>query len=205
MLICPLYSVIIAQILQIIYFHTSTFQHHTADLIYDLWIPVLLGQTIISFSVISSCFPYLKFLIDALETGMVRADGAINTQAQLRLTGVKHSSDGYYKAQGSSFRKSPFSSNSKSDGPEAASSVTAWGGKKDTSKTAPEIAMQNLDATLNKEADNTEWRSNSHGLPDRHFESTAYRGDDKDSQSSKTHIMRKVEWSITEESSGTAL
>ena len=200
LLIRSLSSVIIAQILQIVYYHTNVFQTQTSDLIYDLWIPTLLGQIIISFSLISSCFPYLKYLIDALETGMVRADGGNN-----RLTAVKLSSGGYYKAQGSSFRKGPFSSNSKSDGFGAASSASAWDGKKDASKTAPEIEMQNLNAPSNKEADNTGRRGNRHGLQDGQFESTAYRGDDKDSQSSETHIIRKVEWSMTEENSAVAV
>ena len=34
---------------------------------------------------------------------------------------------------------------------------------------------------------------------DGQFESTAYRGSDVESQSSHTHIIRKVEWSLTEE------
>ena len=60
--------------------------------------------------------------------------------------------------------------------------------------------MQDLNARSNKEAVDTGRSSNGHGLLDGQFESTAYRGDDN-SQSSETHIMRKVEWSMTEENS----
>ncbi|KAL8907647.1 MAG: hypothetical protein Q9207_001299 [Kuettlingeria erythrocarpa] len=185
-------SAIIAQILQLAYLHTNIAQTQPPELIYDLWVPILLGQTVLSLSLISSCFPLLKFLIDALETGMVRADGLNITHAQLRLPSVNRSADGYSKARGSQFQKGPFSSNS-----EAGTTTPAanrWGGRKrDTSKTVPEdIEMDWIER-------------GSHGQPNRHFEITANKKSDDNSQGSQTHIMRKVEWSITEEKSGIPL
>ena len=44
-----------------------------------------------------------------------------------------------------------------------------------------------------------------HWLPNRHCEITAgKKSEDDDSQSSQTHIMRKVEWSVREEKSRVA-
>ncbi|KAI4192075.1 MAG: hypothetical protein LQ346_004503 [Caloplaca aetnensis] len=184
-------SAIVAQILQLAYLHTNIAATQTPDLIYDLWVPILLGQTVLSFSLISSCFPLLKFLIDALETGMIRADGQNITHAQLRLPSVNRSADGYSRARGSQFQKAPFSSNSEAG--TTAPAASRWGGrKKDASKTAPkDIEMDWIERS-------------SHGLPNRHFEITAGKKSDDNSQNSQTHIMRKVEWSVTEEKSGVA-
>ncbi|KAL8788533.1 MAG: hypothetical protein Q9213_001606 [Squamulea squamosa] len=185
-------SAIIAQILQLAYLHTSIVRTQTPDLIYDLWVPILLGQTVLFFSLISSCIPFLKYLIDALETGMIRADGLNITHAQLRLSSVNHSADGYSKAKGSQFHKGPFSSNSEAG--TTAPAASRWGGRKrDTSMTSPE----------NIEMDWIE-RGNR-GMPNRHLEITADKKSDVGSQSSQTHIMRKVEWSVTEEKSGGTL
>lgn len=64
---------------------------------------------------------------------------------------------------------------------------------RDTSKAAPEnIEMDRIDR-------------GSHWLPNRHCEITAGKKSEDDSQSSQTHIMRKVEWSVTEEKSGVAV
>ncbi|KAL8837530.1 MAG: hypothetical protein Q9170_002489 [Blastenia crenularia] len=184
-------SAIIAQILQLAYLHTGIARSPPPDLIYDLWVPTLLGQTVLSFSLISACFPFLKFLIDALETGMIRADGLNITHAQLRLPSVNRSADGYSKAKGSQFQKGPFSSNSEAG--MTAPAAGPWGSRKrDTSKTAPE----------NIEMDWIE--RGSHWLPNRQSEITAGKKSDVDSQSSQTHIMRKVEWSVTEEKSEVA-
>ena len=189
----PLHSsAIIAQIIQLAYLHTSTPPTQNSELLYDLWVPILLGQTILSFSLISSCFPFLKFLIDALETGMIRADGLNTINAQLRLPSAIRSADGYSKANGSQFQKGPFSSNNNNEGKKTAPSVSSpWGVRRtDTTKLAPE----------NIEMDRIE-RSN-HWLPNRQYEITAGKKSEEDSQSSQTHIMRKVEWSVTEEKSG---
>ncbi|KAL8704961.1 MAG: hypothetical protein Q9201_001907 [Fulgogasparrea decipioides] len=140
-------SAILAQILQLAYLHTSIPRTQTPDLLYDLWAPILLGQTVLSFSLLSSCFPFIKFLIDALETGMIRAD-------------VNRSADGYSKAKGSQFQKGPFSSNKEAG--KTVPSASPWTGRKrDTSKAAPEnIEMDRIDR-------------GSHWLPNRHCEITA--------------------------------
>ncbi|KAI4270524.1 MAG: hypothetical protein L6R38_007107 [Xanthoria sp. 2 TBL-2021] len=166
----------------------------TPDLLYDLWVPILLGQTVLFFSLISSCFPFLKFLIDALETGMIRADGLNITHAQLRLPSATRSADGYSKARGSQFQKGPFSFSSNNEAGKTALSASPWSGRmRDTSKAAPEnIEMDRIDR-------------GSHWLPNRHCEITAGKKSEDDSQSSQTHIMRKVEWSVTEEKSGVAV
>ncbi|KAL8648732.1 MAG: hypothetical protein Q9210_004813 [Variospora velana] len=182
-------SAIIAQILQLAYLHNIA-RTQPPDLIYHLWVPILLGQTVLFFSLISSCFPFLKFLIDALETGMIRADGVNLINTQLRNPSVNRSADNYSKAKGSHFQKGPFSFNS--DAGTTAPSASPWGGRqRDTSKTAPEnIEMDRVDR---------QW------LPNRHIRSTADKKSDVGSQSSQTHIMRTVEWSVTEEKSGVAV
>ncbi|KAI4252320.1 MAG: hypothetical protein L6R42_008010 [Xanthoria sp. 1 TBL-2021] len=187
-------SAIIAQILQLAYLHTSIPQTQSPDLLYDLWVPILLGQTVLFFSLISVCFPFLKFLIDALETGMIRADGLNIKHAQLRLPSVNRSADGYSKAKGSQFQRGAFRSGSHNEAGKTAPSASPWSGiMRDTSKAAPEnIEMDRIDR-------------GSHWLPNRHCEITAGKKSEDDSQSSQTHIMRKVEWSVTEEKSGVAV
>ncbi|KAL8847394.1 MAG: hypothetical protein Q9221_007581 [Calogaya cf. arnoldii] len=179
-------SAIIAQILQLAYLHASIPQTQTPDPIYDLWIPILLGQTVLFFSVISSCFPFLKYLVDAPETGMIRADGVDITHAQLRLGS---GADGYSKEKGSQFQRGPFSLNG-SAGKRVASANASSDKKRDTGKRALE----------NIEMDRIE--RGSHWLPNRHCEITAGKKSVEDSEGSQTHIMRKVEWSVTEEKSG---
>ena len=144
----------------------------------------------LSFSLISSCFPFLKFLIDALETGMVRADGLNITHAQLRLPSANRSADGYSRAKGSQFQKGPLSYGN-NEARRTAPSVSPWSGlRTDTGKLAPvDIEMDRID------------RGN-HWMPNRHNEITGGKKSEDDSQSSQTHIMRKVEWSVTEEKSG---
>ncbi|KAL8918034.1 MAG: hypothetical protein Q9172_005584 [Xanthocarpia lactea] len=184
-------SAIIAQILQLAYLYNSNPQTQNSELLYDLWIPVLLGQTVLFFSLISSCFPFLKYLIDALETGMIRADGLNLINAQLRLPSANRSADGYSKARGSQFQRGPFSSKN-NEGKKTTPSVSSpWGLRRtDTTWTIPEnIEMDRIDRS-------------SHWLPNRHCEITAGKKSEDDSQSSQTHIMRKVEWSVTEEKSG---
>ncbi|KAL8981399.1 MAG: hypothetical protein Q9177_005580 [Variospora cf. flavescens] len=184
-------SAIIAQILQIAYLHRSIAPGKTPDLLYDLWIPILLGQTVLFFSLISSCFPFLKSLIDALETGLVRADGLNVHNAQLRIPTVNRSADNYSKAKGSHFQKGPFSFTSEARA--TTPSASQWGGGRpnDTSKTAPEnIEMDRIER---------QW------LPNRHNRSTSDQKGDVGSQSSRTHIMRTVEWSVTEEKPGVAV
>lgn len=184
-------SAIIAQIIQIAYLHTSIPQTQNVDLLYNLWVPILLGQTVLFFSLISSCFPFLKFLIDALETGMIRADGLNITHAQLRLPSANRSADGYWKARGSLFQPGPFSYN---EARKTAPSASPCSGRRtDTTKVAPEdIEMDRIER-------------GTHWLPNRHCEITGGKKSKDDSQSSQTHIMRKVEWSVTEEKSGMAV
>ncbi|KAL8707084.1 MAG: hypothetical protein Q9220_007824 [cf. Caloplaca sp. 1 TL-2023] len=186
-------SAIVAQVLQLAYLHTKIPSTQNPDPIYDLWIPILLGQLVLFFSVISACFPFLKFLVDALETGMVRADALNITHAQLRLgSSVNHSADGYSKAKGSQFQKGPFGSSNEAGTP-ASTGVPRNGRKKDLSKTAPEnIEMGPIER-------------GGHWKPSRQNEITGGRKSDEDSQGSQTHIMRKVEWSVTEEKSGVAV
>ncbi|KAL8860940.1 MAG: hypothetical protein Q9178_002695 [Gyalolechia marmorata] len=188
-------SAIIAQIIQLAYLHTDNLHAQNSELLYDLWVPVLLGQIVLFFSLLSSCFPFLKFLIDALETGMIRADGLNLINAQLRLPSANRSADGYSRAKGSQFQKGPFSSNNNNnnEGKKTAPSVTLspWAVRRtDMTKAVPEnIEMDRIDRS-------------SHWMPNRHCEITAGKKSEDDSQSSQTHIMRKVEWSVTEEKSG---
>lgn len=155
-------SVIAATIVQLYYLPRFS----SADPTYNLWIPVLCAQVVVSFSIISACVPFLKFLIDALETGLVRADG--------RRAGAtnKFSSSGdgaYHKAKGSNFKSPPFSSDSSKPPRINQTSV---------------LRMNSLNGVQNVVTNGS--RSD----------------DDLDSQSSQTHIMRRVEWTLTEETAG---
>ena len=176
----------------------------SVDLFYDLWIPTLVGQIVLTTSIIASCFPFLKFLIDSLETGMVRADGLNTTHKQLRL-GPSHgggSSNGYFRAQGSQFKKGPENTATELDEHKVASPTSPrWGGRSKSHGDKNTFRMQSLDgnggAVTSKRGNETGGGYQQRN--DGNFESMAYRGDDGESQSSQTHIMRKVEWSLTEE------
>lgn len=47
----------------------------TFDLTFDLWRVVLLGEVVLTLSLITACIPYLKPFMEALDTGAFRAGG----------------------------------------------------------------------------------------------------------------------------------
>ena len=111
--------------------------------------------------------------LDALETGLVRADGRrAGATNKLSSTGE----GAYYRAQGSNFRSPPFSGSSKP-------------------------GHVNQTSVLRMESLNGEPAPQGNRL-----QNVATKGsrteDDLDSQSSQTHIMRRVEWTLTEETNG---
>ena len=194
----------IAQILQIYYLQLINKQSppSSIDLIYDLWLPTLLGQLVLTTSIIASCFPSLKYLIDALETGMVRADGVNTTHTQLRLDASKGggSSNGYFRAQGSQFRRGPENTAAGLDGSNSMSARSSrWGGRSKSQGEKNVFRMQSLEGRGGAAAKGGADGSRQYQQRDGQFESTAFRGDDDESQGSQTRIVRKVEWSLTEE------
>ena len=125
---------------------------------------------------------------------MVRADGINATQSHLR-TGVSKgggSSSGYFKAQGSQFHKGPANNNTGATSSETPIEGEATSAHRGSGK-GEVFRMQNLHH--NGRGGTGKGYDGDAG----HFESTAYKGSDVESQSSQTHIMRKVEWSLTEE------
>lgn len=67
------HSVIAVTIVQIYYLQTQA--AGSQDPTFDLWTVVLLGEVVLALSLITACIPYLKPFLEALETGMIRADG----------------------------------------------------------------------------------------------------------------------------------
>ena len=137
---------------------------------------MLCGQAVICFSIISACVPYLKFLIDALETGMVRADarpaGGTKTYGS-SIGGEYYKSKGLHSNQRSlSGVKSPLGANGRANA----------------------LSMNSL---------NNERYAGRAGNQVQNVASKASRTDDDvDSQSSQTHIIKKVEWTLTDNHTG---
>ena len=174
-------------IVQLYYLRSKTAT--SKDLAYDLWIPVLCAQAVIAFSIITACFPFLKFLIDALETGLVRA--ADGRERRTQKYGSSSGEGGaYYKAQGSRFKQGPLSGGSS--------------GALDASKKSSRV--QHSDVLRMNSLDKGRSGGGASKGPTNQMQTTATKGsrtsDDVESQSSQTHIIRKVEWTLTEENSG---
>ncbi|KAL6722353.1 hypothetical protein ACLMJK_001460 [Lecanora helva] len=182
--------VVAAVVVQIYYLQTKTGKSN--DLTYDLWIPVLCAQVVAAFSIITACFPFLKFLVDALETGLVRAADGRKARTQKYGSSSDNAGGAYIKAQDSRFRQGP-SYGVASSGDLTASKLPSRVHHSDV------LRMDNL----NKNGATAGGRRE--GNPD-HMQTTAMKGsrtsDDVDSQSSQTHIIKKVEWTLTEENSG---
>ncbi|KAG8533955.1 uncharacterized protein KY384_001697 [Bacidia gigantensis] len=170
------------------------------DLIYDLWKPILLGQVVLTCSIIASCFPFLKFLIDVMETGMVRADGLNKTQINLRTGASKGggSTNGYFKARGSQFHKGPANSNTEAPSTETPADSEELATHKEIGN-GEVFRMQSLRSGAKESNGGKGGMGKGYKGNAGQFETTAYKGSDVESQSSQTHIMRKVEWSLTEE------
>ncbi|KAL8825326.1 MAG: hypothetical protein Q9191_004485 [Dirinaria sp. TL-2023a] len=71
----------------------------SSDPTFDLWLVILVTEIVQSLSLITACIPYLKPFLQALETGMIRANGG----AQIHGYGTAYGS-------GSSKRLKPLSS-----------------------------------------------------------------------------------------------
>lgn len=185
---CP-NSAVAAAIVQLYYLRTRA--SGSANFIYDLWVPVLCTQVVIALSIISACFPFLKSLIDALETGMVRIETRPANGAQhFGSSGGKQysgSGGGYYRAQGSQFRQQPSTAGSPSSVPRNHSA-----------------SPMNHSDVLRMDSLNLHGVGNVHQGNQLHGVATmASKADnDVDSQSSQAHILKKVEWSLTEENTG---
>lgn len=188
----PSSSVIAAVIVQLYFLHSNTVG--SKDLSYNLWIPVLCAQAVVSFSIISACFPFLKFLVDALETGLVRAADGRDRRTQ-KYGSSTGEGGAYYKARGSQYKT----------GPSYGHGSRAFGSSKDASMRVQHsdvLRMNNLD----KRGSNPGTGIGGNRGPINQLQTTATKGsrtdDDVDSQSSQTHIIRKVEWTLTEENAG---
>lgn len=81
-----------------VYFLNSRYAG-SSDPTFDLWLVVLITEIVQSLSLITACIPYLKPFLQALETGMIRANGG----AQIHGYGPGYGS-------GSSKRFKPLSS-----------------------------------------------------------------------------------------------
>ena len=86
----------------------------SADLTFDLWQVVLWTEIVQAVSLITACIPYLKPFLEALETGMIRADGGATRRKGLSEYGSSQGSRGYQKQSSSSNGKK-----SRSRDPEA--------------------------------------------------------------------------------------
>lgn len=71
--------VVALSIVQIYYIHSKW--SGSADPTFDLWLVVLVTQLVQCLSIITACVPYLKPLLEALETGMIRASAGSSGQS----------------------------------------------------------------------------------------------------------------------------
>ncbi|KAI4150566.1 MAG: hypothetical protein L6R39_002249 [Caloplaca ligustica] len=100
-------NVVAAAIVQLHYLQAKI--SGSTDIICDLWVAVLYTQIVIAFGIITACYPFLKSLMDALETGLVRVDTRPPNGDHITgsSTGKQYSASGggYYRAQGSQFKQ----------------------------------------------------------------------------------------------------
>jgi hypothetical protein len=135
---------------------------------------------------------------------MVRADGVNATQTHLR-TGVSKgggSNNGYFQARGSQFHKGPVHSNTEAASSETSTDSEVMSAHRISGK-GEVFRMQSLHSGA-KEKNNGRGgigigKGKGYDGDAGQFEARAYKSSDVESQSSQTHIMRKVEWSLTEE------
>ncbi|KAK3687732.1 hypothetical protein B0T22DRAFT_137696 [Podospora appendiculata] len=66
--------VVAATVAQLAVFWSAVPSPATDDLTDNLWLPILLNQIVVCVSVVTACLPYLKPLMDSLESGLVRAN-----------------------------------------------------------------------------------------------------------------------------------
>lgn len=88
----------------------SSISEESHDPTFDLWQPILMGEVVITLSLVTACIPYLKPFLEALETGMMRADGG--GVGRGRGFGYANSRHGGGKKYGSSSRISAKASRS---------------------------------------------------------------------------------------------
>ena len=85
----------VATAIQIYYTHSRT--SGSKNLTFDLWQVVLWTEIVQALSLITACIPYLKPFLEALETGMIRADGGVTTRKGLGDYSSSQGSRGYQK------------------------------------------------------------------------------------------------------------
>ena len=163
-------SVVAVTIVQIYYLQSQAAGSH--DLTFDLWRVVLSGEVILALSLVTACIPYLKPFLEALETGMIRADGG----APSRGHGF-----GYGNRSSSRYRK--YGPSSKLPSKHSHAQLSG-------------MRMENLGFSGEKRLEDGSLRRQTATV------STKGHGadSDDDSQTSQSKIIRKtVGWSVTEE------
>lgn len=159
--------------MQLYYLHHDT--TYLDDLPFDLWTLVLVTQVVQAFSIITACVPYLKPFLEALETGMIRADGGTTTR----------------KGLGSNY-----ASNSNSNNRSAKGYNKYSNGKGSRKESRTDLAMARQDAIA---------LGQFHpGDPKTQTATISARGrgadSDADSQSSQSKIIKKqIDWTLTDE------
>jgi len=85
-----------------IYYLQSGFTSARAndDPTFDFWKLILMSEVVITLSLVTACIPYLKPFLEALETGMIRADGGAVSRG--RGFGYGHSQNSLKKYGNSS-------------------------------------------------------------------------------------------------------
>ncbi|KAL8906013.1 MAG: hypothetical protein Q9207_002298 [Kuettlingeria erythrocarpa] len=170
--------VIAITVLQIYYLRAQA--AFSKDPTYDLWIVSLLGVVVCSASLITACIPYLKPFLEALETGMIRADrGAVS-----RLPTSGYTGRGYIKYGDSSKRKNDSSSN-------------------DTHSGSGGMPLRSLEPSSGQEQhieDGTLGRQTATVVAQGRHAGGAPGDSDNESQDSQSKIITKtVGWSVTDE------
>ncbi|KAL8930816.1 MAG: hypothetical protein Q9208_000357 [Pyrenodesmia sp. 3 TL-2023] len=186
--------VIAITIVQIYYLRTQAAS--SRDPTYDLWIVSLLGVVVCSLSLITACIPYLKPFLEALETGMIRADrGAVSRIP----TKSGYAGRGYIKYGDSSKQRNNNNINNKNSSSSSTSNHTHNGSGGMPLRTLGGSSGQDQqqqqhieDGTLGRQTATVVAKGHRHGRA---------RGDsDNESQDSQSKIITKtVGWSVTDE------
>ncbi|KAL8960041.1 MAG: hypothetical protein Q9183_005532 [Haloplaca sp. 2 TL-2023] len=157
------------------------------DLTYSVWRIILLGEVVLTLSLVTACIPYLKPFMEALETGMMRANGG----------GPSHG-HGFGYGHRSSRKYGPLShishSNAHPNTNNHHNNNHSKSGRTIISPLTKGVRMDTLGYSGEKEHGGRGGTTTVSAKGHQRVDS------DEDSQTSQSRIIRKtVGWSVTEE------
>lgn len=202
-LILPVHSVIGGSAAQIFYLQHD-FSDKTTDLTFHIWRTVLCTEVVIFLSFFTACIPYLKPLIEAMESGMIRGDDMRRRGVDPEEYGGGQSNNGGGSRGGGSRLGKLFSGNSGSkNGSKMMSSKKGMRMDNFSSDSSRSMSMAGaLSPHSGKHNTNTTISGGhiGHKSPHKSDHKGGNNDDDGDSQSSQSKIIKKtMTFNISEE------